>query len=86
MERDPATHHLAAGDPVLVIAALDPKHTRDHPVVPHMYDWRGPMTAFQLAEAYRAQGDEPASRIDRRAQESVRSNRPRCRPETSVHR
>ena len=51
MERDLATHHLAAGDPVLVIAALDPKHTRDHPVVPHKYDWRGPVTALQLAEA-----------------------------------
>jgi hypothetical protein len=70
LERDLGAQYLASGEPGQVIALIDPKGTRDdfasHP------RWSSPGQAFQLAEAYRAQGNvEAARRLYRISQEAA---------------
>jgi hypothetical protein len=60
LERDLSTLSLASGDPDQVIAALEPKVSRENFVTD--VRWGAPGLAFQLAEAYRAKGDVPAAR------------------------
>jgi len=73
VERDMATLELAAGEPAAVVGMFDPKHTRDYYPESGQWFWTAPVEAFQLAEAYRAQGDvEAARRIYGRAQEAAK--------------
>jgi hypothetical protein len=73
VERDVATLEFAAGEPASVIALFDPKHTRDYYPESGQWFWTAPVEAFQLAEAYRTQGDvEAARRIYGRAQEAAK--------------
>jgi hypothetical protein len=62
------TLYLASGEPGKVIARLDPQRTRDLPGDAGW--WSAPGATFQLAEAYRAEGDlVSARRLYRRAEE-----------------
>lgn len=70
VERDLVAVYLASGDSARVIELLDPRGNRDDFVT--KVNWRSPGDAFQLAEAYRAQGNvEAARRLYRRAQEAA---------------
>jgi hypothetical protein len=70
LQRDLIVLHFAAGDPARVIAMLDPRGNRDDFVT--SVTWASPTQAFQLAEAYRAQGNvEAARRLYTRAQEAA---------------
>jgi hypothetical protein len=70
LERDLAALHLATGNPAAAIAIIDPDGNRDDFVKP--VRWGSPGQAFQLAEAYRAQGNvEAARRLYQRAQEAA---------------
>jgi serine/threonine protein kinase len=70
LERDLAALHLASGEPARVIELIDPKGDRDD--FASNIRWGSPGQAFQLAEAYRAQGNvEAARRLYRRAQEAA---------------
>ena len=69
VERDVVTLYLAS-EPARVIELLDPKGNRDDFATD--VTWRSPGEAFQLAEAYRLQGNaEAARRLYRRAQEAA---------------
>ena len=71
VERDLSTLHLAAGEPGLAIALIDPQRSGDYPASKLAW-WGAPGTVFQLAEAYRAAGDlDAARRLYRRAQEAA---------------
>jgi hypothetical protein len=68
VERDLMTLYIASCEPGKVIARLDPQRTRDIPG--DIGWWPAPGVAFQLAEAYRAEGDiDSARRLYRRAEE-----------------
>ena len=70
IERDMAALHLAGGTPDRAIALIDPTGQRDDFVRPARF--AAPGRAFQLAEAYRANGNaEAARRLYRRAQEAA---------------
>jgi hypothetical protein len=70
IEHDLVMLQLAAGDAAGVTKSLDPQGDRDDFVDPPR--WTSAGQAFQLAEAYRAQGDlETARRLYRRAQEAA---------------
>lgn len=60
LERDLAALNMAAGNPAGAIALIDPTGRRDDFVAP--IRWHSPGQAFQLAEAYRAQGNVEAAR------------------------
>ena len=71
MTRDLASLQIAAGQPALAVALMDPGHTRDYPVG-ELVGWNAPGNVFQLAEAYRALGDvEAARRLYGRALEAA---------------
>ena len=71
MTRDLASLQIAAGQPALAVALMDPGHTRDYPVG-ELVGWSAPGNVFQLAEAYRAIGDvEAARRLYGRALEAA---------------
>jgi serine/threonine protein kinase len=70
IERDMAALHLAGGTPDRAIALIDPTGQRDDFVRPARF--AAPGRAFQLAEAYRANGNaEAARRLYRRTQEAA---------------
>jgi len=70
LERDLGALYLASGEPGQVIALIDPKGTRDD--FASRPRWSSPGQAFQLAEAYRTQGNvEAARRLYRRSQEAA---------------
>jgi serine/threonine protein kinase len=70
VERDMAALHLAGGTPDRAIALIDPTGQLDDFVRPDRF--AAPGRAFQLAEAYRANGNaEAARRLYRRAQEAA---------------
>jgi hypothetical protein len=70
LQRDLIVLHFAAGDPARVIAILDPTGNRDDFAT--AVTWASPAQAFQLAEAYRAQGNFVAARrLYTRAQEAA---------------
>ena len=70
LQRDLIVLHFAAGEPAEVIKMLDPRGDRDDFVT--SITWASPTQAFQLAEAYRAQGNLAAARrLYTRAQEAA---------------
>jgi hypothetical protein len=72
MERDLTALYLAGGEPAQVIAQLDPRLA---PLfAAKIVQWDSPGLTFQLAEAYRAQGNVEAARnMYRRAQEAAQA-------------
>jgi tRNA A-37 threonylcarbamoyl transferase component Bud32 len=72
VSRDLAALHLAAGEPRLAAALLDPQHRRDYPRDQLLSSFFVPGRVFQMAEVYRTSGDlEAARRLYERAQEAA---------------